>query len=171
VSDPARFLFDECLSHRVMQSLGELLRTAGVAVEFEHVITKQFGGINDDIWIPQIADERWVIVTGDRGMKQKAGKGEKLPIVCEQFGVNYVFFSRSWHNRSNADKVGALVSLWPQIMAVHSEPRGSGLTIRPLTARENELRVKLVKRDWVLPESERFEALSAAKKQHNLEGF
>lgn len=67
-----------------MQTLEGLQIATGVSVKYDHVKFKHFAAINDDVWIPQIAREGWVIITGDRGGERKSGTPDCLRTIrCE----------------------------------------------------------------------------------------
>lgn len=127
----SKLLFDECVGHPIVDQLRSIIGIDPSAVELEHVIRRGFGGMNDDEWIPMIAGEGWVIVTGDRGKKKKPGTGEKLPVVCAEFKVTYASFSRSFNQRTAFEKYRIILTVWEDLLTLTDEPPGTGYSIRP----------------------------------------
>jgi hypothetical protein len=130
VTKPAKILFDECVGRPIVAQIRSLI---GIdpTVQLDHVIDKGFGGQNDDQWIPLIADEGWIIITGDSGKSGKRGRGEKLPVVCAAFGVTYAAFSRSVVHATAFQKHRIIIDLWDALVALKDAPPGSGYSIRP----------------------------------------
>lgn len=145
----AKILFDECLGMPMVEALKTALSLGPDEAELAHVIPMGFGGVHDDVWIPQIAADGWIVVTCDRGTHQ-TDKGKKLPDVCREKNVTYVALSRALAKRTTPFKMAAILSVWDQILAdVHEAPRGTGFQIR-LT---NSGAPSLVEQ-WPLPKEE-----------------
>lgn len=116
--------------------------------ELAHVIPMGFGGVHDDVWIPQIAADGWIVVTCDRGTHQTADKGKKLPDVCREKNVTYVALSRALAKRTTPFKMGVILSIWDQLLVeVCQAPKGTGFQVR-LTNSGAPLLVE----QWPLPE-------------------
>lgn len=114
-----------------MDKLAALVSFDVTKVELQHAIRLGYGGKKDEVWVPQIADEGWMVITADDGRRPTPGSGEKLPVLCRKWGVTYAVFSRSIRKKTAWDKVQALVEVWGDIPAMRDAPRGSGFSIRP----------------------------------------
>lgn len=139
MSEKLKLLFDECVGRAVLPKITEFLGISENPPELSHVLQFQEQGVHDEDWIPQIAEERWIVVTADRGRRGKQSKGEKLPLVCRQFGVTHVMLSSSIHHKSNFDKIRILLEVWPGIIDLVNAPRGSGYLLRLTTAGHAQL--------------------------------
>src|SRR5438105_1695297 len=99
--------------------------------EFSHVLDFQIQGVHDQDWIPRIAQEgNWIVITGDRGRRGKASKGEKLPVVCKAHGVTHVVLSKTIHHKTSLDKMAAILSVWSDIQKLADAPKGSQHVLR-----------------------------------------
>jgi hypothetical protein len=123
VTRKLKLLFDECLGKPVVEKLGELLtRLVEEPVELRHLLDLQPPGTKDQIWVPKIAGGDWIVISTDRGKKNK---GAKLPLVCQRFGVTHVLFSAAVHRRTSREKIEAILEVWPDLAKVADAPRGS----------------------------------------------
>ena len=73
---PIRVLFDECIPRRVVGSLKELIaaNTLGQEVIVSHLLDLLNEGIPDSEWVPRVADEGWIIISGDTAKGLRGGK-------------------------------------------------------------------------------------------------
>jgi hypothetical protein len=149
--DKPRFLFDECIGFPLVEQLADLLGVSSQEVDLGHAVKLGFGGINDDVWIPQIASDGWTIISGDRGAQQKAFKGEKLPIVCRQFGITHAILSRSVNKLKSFMKIRALLATWDDLLGAHSGPRGCGYALKMTSQGHFALRKNYDPVDGALP--------------------
>ena len=62
----AKLLFDECIGWPIVEQLSALIGVTSTDVLLGHAVKLGFGGQNDEDWIPAIAAQGWVIITGDR---------------------------------------------------------------------------------------------------------
>lgn len=140
-----RLLFDDCLSKHAIAALATLASYSDVELEVAHLATIQQSGKSDDEWIPEIAEKGYVVITTDRG--KKPSRGGKLPFLCRKHGVTHVMLSAAMHRRNQFDKIRAILSLWPELLAIAAEnPRGAGFSLRlhggkrlsPILARVSE---------------------------------
>lgn len=139
----AKLLFDECVGRPLVDELRRLsigLDTEGV--EIEHVLNLQFGSTNDDQWIPEIASEGWIIVTGDRGKRQKSGRGAKLPIVCAEYGVTHVVLSTAVNSFNTQRKFQAIVDHWEELIELRNATPGSTFQIQLVSSDRTQLKLK-----------------------------
>src|SRR4051812_28060551 len=113
-----------------MQALAALLASAPEKPDLRHVLDFQAQGVHDEVWIPQVAAEGWIIITGDRGKRGKQSKGEKLPILCRKYDITHVMFSGTLQHKSGFEKNRAIVGAWPELVKLPGEPKGSGWLLR-----------------------------------------
>ncbi len=123
-----RLLFDDCLSKHVTAKLSELNQFARVPVEIAHLATLNMEGALDDDWVPRIAEQGYLVLTADRGKKRS--RGGKLPIICRRHGVSFVLMSSAVHKMDQFDKMRAVVSVWPKLLAAHAGEKGIGYILR-----------------------------------------
>lgn len=64
-----------------MHAISAVLATGENPPTLKHIVEFQREGVTDQIWIPRIALEGWIIITPDRG---KSNRGGKLPRLCIQ---------------------------------------------------------------------------------------
>lgn len=129
-----RLLFDDCLSKHAVNALKTLAEFTSGSVEFAHLVDFNLSGKTDDEWVPEIADQGWIVVTTDRG--KKPSRGGKLPFLCQRYGVTYVMLSAAIHKRNTFDKIRAMFDVWPQLAAlVPSNPCKGYLIQGPATSR------------------------------------
>ena len=91
MTQPIRFLFDECVSRPVVETqIAESLLLYGAEASVD--LGKYSRGVKDRVWIPEIAEEGgWIVVSMDPG--QHSRKSERLPIICRAFRVTHVTLS------------------------------------------------------------------------------
>src|SRR5262245_57359260 len=108
-----------------MEQLAGLLAVAPEKTCLRHVLEFQSQGVFDEVWVPQIAAEGWIIITADRGKRGRQGKGEKLPLLCRRFAITHVMLSAAIHRKNGFEKTRAILAAWPDIAKLPGEPRGS----------------------------------------------
>lgn len=124
-----KFLFDECsLGRPSVKALKQLVGFSGDDAEVAHVIDKYGTGAIDEEWIPQASEEGYTIITADAGKHRS--KGEKLPIVCEQYRVTHIIFSRALNRFSSFGRQRAIVDNWEQLVKTAEAPNGSRYSLR-----------------------------------------
>jgi PIN like domain len=129
VTKKLKLMFDECIGKPVMESLPQLLSfSKHDQFELGHVLDRQKQGIHDEDWIPQLAPEGWIVVTGDRGKGGKK-KGEKLPFVCMRNQVTHIMLGPSLLHKPSFDKVVAIVQVWDEIAKLPDAPAGSAFLL------------------------------------------
>ncbi len=116
-----------------MVGLVEFLKLSPHSVEAKHVTDFQFNGIHDEIWIPQIAADGYIVITADAG-KGGTGKGEKLPRVCVVHKVTHLIFSTNVHRKKTFEKTTILIQVIDEIVKLACEPKGSRFQLRLTTA-------------------------------------
>lgn len=133
MNPPLKLLFDECVGKRMVKLFADLLAYTKDPPEVKTVVEYFQSGIYDEIWVPQIADQGWIVITGDSGQGGR-GKGEKLPVVCRQYGVTHVVFGRGLQQQNGFEKIRAIMIVWPEICMLPSRPRASGWSLRRTTS-------------------------------------
>ncbi len=82
MSEPDKFLFDECsIGKPALKALKAVLQFEGTPPNIEHLLDKFPMSTFDIAWVPQIAEEGWIVISADRGKGKK--RGGKLPLVCQ----------------------------------------------------------------------------------------
>jgi hypothetical protein len=97
-------------------------------------------GSPDEVWLPQLAqDKNWVVITMDVG-KDKAQRGH-LPSLCLELGLTHILLSPGINRRNNAFRFELLCKLWPAIMKAAEGPRGLRYTIglRPVAGTPDQV--------------------------------
>ena len=134
MTQPIRFLFDECVSRPVVETqIAESLLLYGAEASVAHFLGKYSRGVKDRVWIPEIAEEGgWIVVSMDRG--QHSRKSERLPIICRAFRVTHVTLSAGLEKRTMHYRATAVAACWPELIAAASHPPGTGfnLSMRPI---------------------------------------
>jgi hypothetical protein len=129
VTEPLKFLFDECLGKPAIEHIAGVLSLSLDHSQLSHILDRQREGIVDSEWIPKIAkDESWIVITSDRG--RGGAKGGKLPLVCKQHGVTHVQLSSTIHHMTSRDKIAIILLLWPELLKLSDAPKGSRHVIR-----------------------------------------
>lgn len=144
ISWDARLLFDECLPKPVVTRLVEFVKSK----EYEGLIIKHLfelapSGTFDEVWIPQIKDEGWTVISADGGRTPNKKRGKKLPQLCIEYGITLIILSPAVHNRKSFDKARTIISVWDQILiATDPSKRGKRYMLEPLSQKyQNNLAV------------------------------
>jgi hypothetical protein len=127
VTQIIRLLFDDCLSKHAVGALAQLAAFSKGTVEVKHLVDFAMSGEDDEIWIPRIPGEGWVIVTADRGKKNKGGK---LPLICQRCRISYVLLSAALRSKNTFDRMRAIIAVWPELAAACADEPGCGYLIR-----------------------------------------
>ncbi len=130
----------------MMEKLLELV--PGVP-HFKHLKDVFEEGTPDNQWVPQFGKEGgWVVITSDNA--KKSNRGGKLPALCIEHKVTHILFSKTLHQKTSAEKLAMLVSMWPQIAETHQEPAGTRFKLR-LRERQDKLGHAVVLEKWQPP--------------------
>ncbi|MFH1108521.1 MAG: hypothetical protein V1790_04885 [Planctomycetota bacterium] len=130
---PIRLLFDECIGKPIMEQLAQAVQYSHEDIEFKHLLDFQSQGIPDSDWIPQKANEGWILISTDRGKKTGAGgagHGKALPMLCRRFGMTHVLLSAKVHAKKQFDKMRAILDVWDDLVRVIDAEPGSQFLIR-----------------------------------------
>ncbi len=129
MTQPIRFLFDECISWKVVEGqLAASLELYSPGAVLAHLRKKFTQGIKDRVWIPQIAEEGgWIIISMDRG--KHSNVPDRLPLICQQFHVTHATLSGGLAKRSMYFRATAIEACWPALVSAGSEPSGTGFRL------------------------------------------
>jgi len=123
----------------VQAQLAASLKLYGTNAEIVHFFSKFAPGVQDAVWIPQIArEEGWIVVSADRGTHNR--QGEKLPEICSAFGVTHVMLSAALAKRNWYYKTLAFQSHWGELLATAQSPKGTGFKLSITGERSFSLR-------------------------------
>lgn len=121
----AKFLFDENTGAPFVTAL----RTIAIMdkrrpVEIGHSIELFGRAAKDADWIPRIRDEGWILISEDRG--RNSVSGDRLPQLCEQFGVSHVLVLPALLKRGGQfEKMRAVLAVWPELHALATAVPGT----------------------------------------------
>lgn len=124
---PLKLLFDENFGKPFVDKLAPLLGGFPETPVIKHVLDYFQSGSSDAEWIPRIAQERFIVISFDRGRKYG---GPKLPQICAEHDVTHVLVSGKLNQRKQADKIRAIMEVWPDLAALANAPRGSRYLLR-----------------------------------------
>jgi hypothetical protein len=127
LNQPVKLLLDECLGPPLVEDLAKLLSWDYPAPVIHHLFKYFKPGSADDVWIPQIANEGWIILTGDRG--KKSGK-VKLPAICVTYKITHILMGSSVLHLKQIERVNAIIAVWSEIKKCGEAPEGSRFTLR-----------------------------------------
>jgi hypothetical protein len=120
---PAHILVDMCFLG--WPAVEELRRTIHLpeGSRLEHLLgLYQQQNILDEIWVPRIAQEGWMVLSADRG---KRCGGEKLPKLLVQYEIRHILVSGRLHNMRLDQKLRVIIDLWDRILQAYDSPPGS----------------------------------------------
>ena len=126
MSGGLKLLFDENFGRPTVEKLRQFLAGTEPAPELANVVD-YLGGGKDEVWIPRLRAEGWIVITADRG--RRSG-GVKLPGLCVAHGVTHVLLSKSVHHSSQFEKARAVLAVWPELGAAALAPAGTRFVLR-----------------------------------------
>jgi PIN like domain len=133
VSQPPRFLFDECVGKPAMEQLQRMVPGNPCCSHLRDTFAQ---GTPDDKWIPALAgQEGLIVISGDRG--KQSGIKPKLPDLCEEHQITHVLLSAAVHRMKSHEKVAALALVWDQIAALDKHPAGTRCILRLRQSKKN----------------------------------
>lgn len=122
--NPKKLLFDSCcFGQTSVSKLKEFLIEDELEVEIAHLRDFKLDNSLDDVWVPKMVQENWVVVSSDRGTTKS--KGSKLPLLCKKFRMTHILLSASVHNLKSFEKVKAILSAWPELGSVFEAENGT----------------------------------------------
>lgn len=104
-----------------MEDVAKLLSWHSPAPVFAHLQDYVAKGTPDSVWIPQMAEEKWIILTADRGKHGRI----KLPAICTAYQITHILMGPSLLHRKQLEKARAIVAIWEDIAKCSSAPSGS----------------------------------------------
>jgi len=129
VTTPQKFLLDECVSLPIVAALRKHVDTLPVPAHLFHIIELGMNAQSDEDWIPKIAEEGWVVISGDKG-KGGLRKGQKLKAICASFGVTHILVSAKIQERKVAEKIELFKAAWEMIAATSESEPGTRFSMR-----------------------------------------
>jgi len=122
-----QLLLDENIGKPIADALANLLAFHESAPQVLHLLD-YIGrhGERDDVWIPKLAREDWLLISTDQGRRG----GPKLPRICRQLGVRHVLLVGRLHHAKQFEKARAILVVWPELLAAMDEPRGTRFKLR-----------------------------------------
>lgn len=129
MTQPIRFLFDECISWKVVEDqLTASLELYSPGATLVHLRKKFTPGTKDRVWIPQIAEEGgWIIISMDRG--KHSNVPDRLPLICQRVCVTHATLSGGLAKRSMYFRATAIEACWPALVSAGSDPPGTGFRL------------------------------------------
>lgn len=124
-----KFLLDECVSLPIVDALRQHLESEPVPPVLTHIIEMGLGAQSDDDWIPKIAEEGWIVISGDKG-RGGLRKGQKLKAVCVAFGVTHILVSAKIQEKKVAEKIRIFTSAWERIAETADAEPGTRFSMR-----------------------------------------
>ncbi|HUU83529.1 MAG TPA: hypothetical protein VM243_08500 [Phycisphaerae bacterium] len=122
MSTTIKLLFDENIGRPLVEAMRPLLHKYEEPVDVAHLLDLLGRhGEQDENWIPELADEEWLVISADRGKKP----GPKLPLLCAEFGVRHILIKGALHNLKQFEKARAIIIVWPSLIAARTKPRGT----------------------------------------------
>ena len=117
-----RILIDENIGRPIANALGALLHFHESHPIVKHLLDlEDKQGITDDVWLPTLVDEKWVVITADQGRRG----GPKLPRVCRDLGITHVLIRGKLHHARQFEKARAIVLVWPELVSISDAPPGT----------------------------------------------
>jgi hypothetical protein len=120
-------LFDENFGKPLVTGLAAFLAFYDPPPEIAHLLERFTSGESDDVWIPRIAADGWIVISSDRA---KQAGGPKLPNICAAHSVSHVLVSGKLHNKNQFEKIRAITVAWPDIVRIPNRPRGTRFNLR-----------------------------------------
>ncbi|WP_435007589.1 hypothetical protein P12x_004854 [Tundrisphaera lichenicola] len=145
----ARFLFDECMGKPSIEPLSKLIGMGrGEKPEVGHLLDIVPSGTPDEVWIPQIARDGWLLITTDGGRTPNKKRGEKLPRLCARYAITHILLSSAVHSRTAFEKLLTVLSVWYALVDIADKPtfKGNRYALEPLHSGERG-KGRLIPRD------------------------
>lgn len=127
MNETVKLLFDECIGSPIATAFGVFLQGLYTAKhEIKHIREFQLLGTADEIWVPQVRDLGFMIVTADRS---KDPKGIKMRLLCLKNQITQITLGPSVHHMKSPDKIVAITSVWNELVEAANAPAGSRFII------------------------------------------
>jgi len=92
--------------------------------------------VKDDVWIPQLIGQDWIVISGDAGRKPP-----RLPELCRQKGKTHIILSSTLKQETGFVKARAVVVLWPEIVRAADAPTGTRFQMQTIDAAHERFRL------------------------------
>ena len=123
MSQALKLLFDECCSRRLARELHDFYHRDYPGLQIRHVLGDWSAGTPDSEWLQTLRkDPTWIVITKDAG---KNAAPEKLPLICQEWGVTHVLFTGGIIQKGFLTQKNALVGVWEKLFLLHHLPPGS----------------------------------------------
>lgn len=121
---PVRLLLDENTGAPFVAALRQV---SGLnkrqPCEVAHTIELFGKGAKDLEWIPRIVNDRWLLITEDRGRNSR--QEDRLPQLCRLHRITHVLVLPALLRRGGQfEKMRAILAVWPELLALSAEPVG-----------------------------------------------
>ena len=126
MNETPNFLFDECLGKPITEALRKLIGFHRHPVGIIHIFDRFPAGTHDEVWVPAIAKEDWIVVSVDRGKSP----GPKLPRLCAQLGVRHILLAPTAARLPQFEKARAILRVWRDAINLAQAPAGTRATLR-----------------------------------------
>jgi hypothetical protein len=126
MNQPVKLLLDECLGPPLVKDINKMLSWDTPPPIIHHLFTYFKEGEKDNVWIPKVAGEGWIILSPDRGKKGN----NKLPSICVAYKVTHILMSASLMKMKQNQKANAIISVWEEIKKCNESPKGSRFRLR-----------------------------------------
>jgi hypothetical protein len=154
-----RLLFDENFGKPGVESLAKLVAEmpGAPAIEVRHLLELFPPGTSDEVWIPAVAHEDYILITSDRHRTRgrQATRGQPLPRLCVEHGIRHVLLSGTLAQDKVADRVLAVLSEIHRIAAIANDPPGSRYGLDKVGPGRGRLKRKEVPKRDAGPKSQR----------------
>jgi hypothetical protein len=120
-AEPPQFLFDECLGRPLTEAMRKLIGFHRHPIGVIHLFDRFPPGTHDEVWVPAIAKENWIVVSVDRGRSP----GPKLPGICAQLGVRHILLAPSTACLPQFEKARAFLRVWRDAVNIAQAPAGT----------------------------------------------
>lgn len=127
-TEPPKFLFDECLGRPLTQALRNLIAFHRHQIGLLHIFDRFPPGTRDEVWVPAIAREDWIVVSVDRGKSP----GPKLPAICAKLGVRHILLAPSAAQLPQFEKARAFLRVWRDALNLAQAPAGTRALLKLL---------------------------------------
>jgi hypothetical protein len=128
VNDPLKILFDENFGEPLVTALAEIIGSFhDEPCKVRHIFQVIPAGGKDDVWIPKIAKDGWIVISADRG---KEGGSVKLPDICWRNKVTHFIASKSICNAKRFERLRVIITAWPTILIEARKPAGTRFSLR-----------------------------------------
>lgn len=125
---PLKILFDENFGEPLVSALAKIIADFHEEpCEVRHIFSVIPSGGKDDVWIPKIAKDGWVIISADR---EKGAGGAKLPDLCWRNNITHFILSKSLCNARRFERLRVLISAWPRILIDARSVAGTRFSLR-----------------------------------------